>query len=75
MQITLALVGHEWYYLRYKEGDAFPKSVYLDDMECSVVIAKAYHVELQNLSENGSSDAQSDDPSFTSMYIPSLTTM
>ncbi|TKA26470.1 hypothetical protein B0A50_05307 [Salinomyces thailandicus] len=60
--IKLTLAAPNWYHLRYKEGMAYPKSVYASDDEYFADIAKAYQTELRILYDAGLRNAQVDDP-------------
>ena len=60
----LTIAAPEWYHLRYKEGIAYPKSVYPNDAKYFADIAKAYRAELQILYDNGLRNVQFDDPNF-----------
>ena len=62
--IKLTLAAPEWYHLRYKEGQAYPKEVYSDDAAYFADIAKAYQRELEILYDAGLRNAQIDDPNF-----------
>lgn len=73
--IKLTLAAPNWYHLRYKEGMAYPKSVYASDDEYFADIAKAYQTELRILYDAGLRNAQVDDPnlackSFEAFYWP-----
>ncbi|MDI1488070.1 MAG: hypothetical protein OHK93_007344 [Ramalina farinacea] len=58
----LTLAAPEWYHMRYREGQAYPKDVYKNDEEYFGDIAKAYQTELQILYDNGLRNVQIDDP-------------
>ncbi|KAJ5163648.1 Methionine synthase vitamin-B12 independent [Penicillium coprophilum] len=60
LKITLA--APNWYHLRYREGKAYPKSVYANDEDYFGDIAKAYQAELQILYDVGCRNVQFDDP-------------
>ena len=60
--LKLTLAAPNWYHLRYKEGRAYPKDVYADDLEYFADIAKAYQAELQILYDHGVRNIQFDDP-------------
>ncbi|KAJ5499720.1 Methionine synthase vitamin-B12 independent [Penicillium expansum] len=60
LKITLA--APNWYHLRYREGKAYPKSVYTNDEDYFGDIAKAYQAELQILYDAGCRNVQFDDP-------------
>ena len=60
LKITLA--APNWYHLRYKEGNAYPKDVYSSDEEYFGDIAKAVQAELQELYDVGCRNVQFDDP-------------
>ncbi|KAK3716022.1 hypothetical protein LTR37_006752 [Vermiconidia calcicola] len=61
-QIKMTLAAPNWYHLRYKEGQAYPKDVYSKDEEYFADIAEAYRTELQILYDAGLRNAQVDDP-------------
>ena len=61
-EIKLTLAAPNWYHLRYKEGQAYPKDVYATDEEYFNDIAKAYRTELQILYDAGLRNVQVDDP-------------
>ena len=61
-ECKLTLAAPEWYHMRYKEGNAYPKSVYANDDEYFADIAKAYQTELQILYDHGLRNVQIDDP-------------
>lgn len=63
--IKLTLAAPEWYHLRYKEGQAYPKDVYPDDAAYFADIATAYQKELDILYAAGLRNVQIDDPNFT----------
>ena len=48
--------------MRYKEGRAYPKSVYSNDAEYFADIATAYQEELKILYDHGLRNVQIDDP-------------
>ena len=54
--------------MRYREGVAYPKSVYASDDEYFADIAQAYQTELQTLYNHGLRNVQIDDPNFTCMF-------
>ncbi|KAL2038100.1 hypothetical protein N7G274_009047 [Stereocaulon virgatum] len=56
------MTAPEWYHMRYKEGRAYPKIVYVNDAEYFTDIAKACQTELQILYDNGLRNVQIDDP-------------
>ena len=58
----LTLAAPNWYHMRYREGEAYPKNVYSNDDEYFADIAKAYQEELQILYDNGLRNIQFDDP-------------
>ena len=60
--LKLTLAAPNWYHLRYKEGKAYPKSVYKNDDEYFADVAKAYQAELKALYEHGCRNVQFDDP-------------
>jgi methionine synthase II (cobalamin-independent) len=60
LKITLA--APNWYHLRYREGKAYPKSVYTNDEDYFGDIAKAYQAELKILYDAGCRNVQFDDP-------------
>jgi len=61
-ECKLTLAAPNWYHLRYKEGKAYPKSMYSSDAEYFADIAKAYQEELRILYEHGLRNIQIDDP-------------
>lgn len=61
-ELKLTLAAPNWYHLRYKEGRAYPKSVYANDQEYFGDIAKAYQAELAELYSHGCRNIQFDDP-------------
>jgi methionine synthase II (cobalamin-independent) len=61
-ECKLTLAAPNWYHLRYKEGKAYPKSVYSSDAEYFADIAAAYQEELRILYEHGLKNIQIDDP-------------
>ena len=61
-ELKLTLAAPEWYHMRYREGLAYPKSVYANDEEYFADIAKAYQIELQILYDAGLRNIQFDDP-------------
>ncbi|MCJ1413520.1 hypothetical protein MMC19_007626 [Ptychographa xylographoides] len=61
-ECKLTLAAPNWYHLRYREGRAYPKSVYPSDVEYFADIAKAYQAELQILYDHGLRNIQIDDP-------------
>ena len=62
--IKLTLPAPEWYHLRYREGQAYPKDVYPDDAAYFKDLAIAYRKELDILYAAGLRNAQIDDPNF-----------
>ena len=64
----MTLPAPEWYHMRYREGKAYPKSVYADDEEYFADIAKAYQTELQILYDHGLRNVQIDDPNFACRF-------
>ncbi|KAF1927628.1 UROD/MetE-like protein [Didymella exigua CBS 183.55] len=60
--IKLTLAAPNWYHLRYVDGKAYPKDVYVNDTEYFVDVAKAYQVELDILYKVGLRNVQFDDP-------------
>ena len=67
--LKLTLAAPNWYHLRYKEGKAYPSSVYSSDAEYFVDVAKAYHAELQELYVHGCRNVQIDDPNLACQSI------
>lgn len=65
-KVTLA--APEWYHMRYREGKAYPTSVYASDEEYFGDIAAAYQIELQTLYDHGLRNVQIDDPNFACRY-------
>ncbi|MCJ1289441.1 hypothetical protein MMC34_000973 [Xylographa carneopallida] len=61
-ECKLTLAAPNWYHLRYKEGKAYPKTVYSTDAEYFADIANAYQTELQILYDHGLRNVQIDDP-------------
>lgn len=66
--IKLTLAAPNWYHLRYKDGQAYPKEVYSSDEEYFADIAKAYQAELQILYDAGLRNVQIDDPNLACRY-------
>ncbi|EPS30225.1 hypothetical protein POX_b02765 [Penicillium oxalicum] len=60
LKITLA--APNWYHLRYREGQAYPKDVYANDEEYFGDIARACQAELKILYDAGCRNVQYDDP-------------
>lgn len=50
--LKLTLTAPNWYYMRCKEGRAYPKDVYKNDEEYFAAITKAYQDELRILYEH-----------------------
>lgn len=71
-ECKLTLAAPEWYHMRYKEGNAYPKSIYPSDKEYFADIAKAYQTELQILYDHGLRNIQFDDPNLACMSGPFL---
>ena len=63
-ELKLTLAAPNWYHLRYREGRAYPRTVYSNDKEYFADIAKAYQAELKELYEHGVRNIQFDDPNF-----------
>ena len=61
-ECKLTLAAPEWYHMRYKEGNAYPKDVYQTDGDYFADIAAAYQAELQTLYDHGLRNVQIDDP-------------
>lgn len=61
-EIKLTLAAPNWYHLRYREGKAYPMSVYGSDEEYFKDIAEAYRAELHILYKAGLRNVQVDDP-------------
>lgn len=61
-EIKMTLAAPNWYHLRYKEGQAYPKEVYGSDEEYFADIAEAFRTELKILYDAGLRNAQVDDP-------------
>ncbi|KAL9039314.1 MAG: hypothetical protein Q9214_004930, partial [Letrouitia sp. 1 TL-2023] len=61
-ECKLTLAAPNWYHMRYKEGNAYPESIYSSDEEYFADIAKAYQIELQILYDHGLRNVQFDDP-------------
>lgn len=66
-ELKLTLAAPEWYHMRYRQGSAYPKSVYADDKEYFTDIAAAYRKELHILYMAGLRNVQIDDPNFACM--------
>ena len=64
----LTLAAPEWYHMRYREGKAYPASIYASDEEYFADIAAAYQIELQTLYDHGLRNVQIDDPNFACTY-------
>ena len=71
-ECKLTLAAPNWYHLRYREGRAYPKSVYPSDVEYFADIAKAYQAELQILYDHGLRNIQIDDPNLACKTSPML---
>jgi methionine synthase II (cobalamin-independent) len=71
-QIKMTLAAPNWYHLRYKEGQAYPKDVYSSDEEYFADIAKAYQTELKILYDAGLRNAQVDDPNLACEWLAVL---
>ena len=65
----MTLAAPEWYHMRYKEGRAYPKSVYPSDKDYFAAIAKAIQNELQILYDNGLRNVQIGDSKFACKLI------
>jgi len=61
-EIKITLPAPEWYHLRYKDGEAYPSTVYENDEEYFADIATAYNKEIDLLYEAGCRNVQIDDP-------------
>ena len=68
-ECKLTLAAPNWYHLRYKEGKAYPQSVYSSDTAYFADIAKAYQTELQILYDHGLRNVQIDDPNLACNII------
>lgn len=66
----LTLAAPNWYHLRYKAGNAYPKDVYANDEEYFADIAKAYREELKILYDAGCRNVQFDDPNLACRRPP-----
>ena len=64
----LTLPAPEWYHMRYREGQAYQKSVYANGDEYFADIIKAYQMELQTLYDHGLRNVQIDDPNLACTY-------
>ena len=62
--VKMTLPAPEWYHMRYREGEAYPKEVYSNDEEYFGDISKAYRQELKILYDAGLRNVQIDDPNF-----------
>ncbi|KFY40670.1 hypothetical protein V494_03389 [Pseudogymnoascus sp. VKM F-4513 (FW-928)] len=60
--IKLTIPAPNWYHLRYKEGQAYPKEVYKSDEEYFADVIVAFQEELKVLYEHGLRNVQIDDP-------------
>lgn len=63
----------ELYHMRYKEGAAYPASIYATDEEFFADIANAYETEIRILYDNGVRNVQVDDPNLTCKSLLVLT--
>jgi methionine synthase II (cobalamin-independent) len=63
-EIKLTMVAPPWYHLRYKDGQAFPRDVYVSDEEYFADISQAFRAELDILYAAGLRNVQFDDPNF-----------
>ncbi|KAK5947056.1 hypothetical protein PMZ80_001202 [Knufia obscura] len=68
--LKLTLAAPNWYHLRYKEGQAYPKDVYANDDEYFSDVAKAYQAELKTLYDHGLRNVQFDDPNLACKHQP-----
>ena len=68
----MTLPAPEWYHMRYREGEAYPKEVYADDGEYFADIAVAYREELRVLYLAGVRNVQIDDPNMACEFPLSL---
>ena len=66
-ECKLTLPAPEWYHMRYREGQAYPREIYKDDAEYFADIATAYQTELDTLYDHGLKNVQIDDPNFACM--------
>ncbi|CAI7664906.1 unnamed protein product [Penicillium discolor] len=60
--IKLTIPAPNWYHLRYKEGQAYPKDVYRIDDEYFADVITVFQKELQVLYDYGLRNVQIDDP-------------
>ena len=68
-ECKLTLAAPNWYHMRYREGLAYPKEVYSNDVDYFNDIAKAYQAELQILYDHGLRNVQFDDPNLACQQI------
>ncbi|CAI7643169.1 unnamed protein product [Penicillium discolor] len=60
--IKLTIPAPNWYHLRYKDGQAYPKDVYKTDDEYFADVITVFQKELQVLYDHGLRNVQIDDP-------------
>lgn len=63
-RIKLTIPAPNWYYFRYREGQAYSKGVYMNDDEYFADIIMVFQKELQVLYDHGLRNNQIDDPMF-----------
>lgn len=71
--IKLTIPAPNWYHLRYKDGQAYPKDVYKTDDEYFADVITVFQKELQVLYDHGLRNVQIDDPNIccTCFLFPS----
>ncbi|KAI1452985.1 UROD/MetE-like protein [Annulohypoxylon moriforme] len=60
--IKLTMIAPSWFHMRYKQGRAYAKGAYANDVEYFADVAKVYNAELQHLYKAGLRNVQFDDP-------------
>ena len=61
-EIKLTMITPAWFHMRYKQGRAYTKEAYANEVEYFADVAKCYQVELRNLYDAGLRNVQFDDP-------------
>lgn len=70
--IKLTIPAPNWYHLRYKDGQAYPKDVYKTDDEYFADVITVFQKELQVLHDHGLRNVQIDDPNICCTCFPFL---
>ena len=60
--LKLTIAAPNWYHMRYREGEAYPKNIYANDDAYFADVAAAYQDELRILYAHGLRNVQFDDP-------------